>query len=353
VRLSTIRQLCPIPFSWPKVKRPAGGWSLSLASAATGLLLSLSTAPLLGAGAAAPPSVERSVLPSQTDAAIDSPNDPHFVVNPNPAAEPRNRLFVMLPGTGANPRVYHLIVEEAAKRGYHAIGLDYPSSVAIGTACEHSADLTCFGKVRQKLITGQDATDLVKLSPANAIVPRLGALLRYLSSTYPNEGWGQYLGGAGEILWNKVEVGGHSQGSGHTGYMTKLYPLARACFFSFGYDYNDKIPMPAWIHDRNVTPASRMYGFINANDEIIKIAAAEEEWKILGMYAFGEPASVDGSEPPYRDSHILVTAHPPAPTTPARSLYPNHSEPIVDIVTPKNPDGSPLHAATWDTLCFP
>lgn len=333
MRLSTIRQFCGFPL---------------LAS----LVLAAGSVPLAGA-ASPPPSVERSVLPSQTDAAIDAPNDPHFAVNPSPLAEPRDRLFVMLPGTGANPRVYHLIVEEAAKRGYHAIGLDYPSSVAVGSACEHAADAACYGKVRRKIITGDNTTDLVKVTPANSIVHRLAALLRYLATTYPNEGWGQYLGRGDTIAWNKVQVGGHSQGSGHTGYMTKLYPLARACFFSFGYDYNDKIPMPAWIHERNVTPASRMYGFINVNDEIIKVGIAEQEWKVLGLYAFGDPASVDGTQPPYGDSHILTTAHPPAPTTPSRSQYPNHSEPIVDIVTPKNPDGSPLHAPAWDAMCFP
>ena len=333
MRLSTIRQFCGFPLLA----------SLILAAGST----------VLSGGSPAPPSVERSVLPAQTDPATDAPNDPHFVVNPNPTVEPRNRLFVMLPGTGAKPRVYHLIVEEAAKRGYHAIGLDYPSAVAIGSACEHATDAACYGKVRRKLITGEDATDLVKLTPANAIAHRLAALLHYLATTYPNEGWAQYLDSHGQVVWNKVHVGGHSQGSGHAGYMTKLYPLARACFFSFGYDYNTQIPMPAWISEPNVTPASRMYAFINVNDEIIKVGIAEQEWKILGLYAFGAPASVDGTQPPYGGSHILTTALPPAPTTPPNFVYPNHSEPIIDFVTPKNPDGSPLHAPAWDSMCFP
>jgi hypothetical protein len=307
-----------------------------------------------GAGAAAQSiSVERTILPSEADPAAQPPNDPHFVVTPNPAAQARHRLFVMLPGTGAKPAIYTLVVKEAAKQGYHGIGLAYDSAIPVGGACEHATVATCFGDVRMKMITGANTTPLVPVTPGNSIVHRLHALLRYLAKTYPAEGWDQYLTRAGEIDWTKVQVGGHSQGSGDAGFMTKLYPLARACFFSFGYDHNTTIPMPAWLDRRNVTPPSRMFAFINVHDEIVNIDIAEAEWKKLGMYAFGAPANVDGGQPPYGGSHILTTGLPPAPTTPSTSRYPEHSEVVVDIVTPKNPDGSPVAGPAWDTMCFP
>ncbi len=308
-----------------------------------------------GVGAAQPAlgSVEREIQPTQTDSSIPAPNDPSFVVTPNPGVPARNRLFVMIPGTGATPKVYHLVVEEAAKRGYHAIGLAYASKVAVGTACEHAATATCFGDVRQKMITGQNTTALVDISPQNSIVHRLDALLRYLAATYPDEGWGQYLTPAGEVAWTKLHVGGHSQGSGDAGYMTKLFPLARACFFSFGYDKNASFPMPAWLNLPNVTPASHMYGFINTHDEIVNINYAEAEWKILGMFAFGEPVSVDGAMPPYGGTHMLTTSLAPAAGTQPNAVYPEHSEPIADVRIPKNPDGSPVTIPAWDAMCFP
>lgn len=306
------------------------------------------------AQAAAPALTEREITPAQTDPAIPAPNgDPSFVVLPSSSAPPKNLLFVMLPGTGAVPRIYHLVVEEAAKRGYYGIGLAYDSKVPVGSACEHATAATCFGDVRMKMITGRNTTSLVSVTTEDSVVYRLRALLSYLAKTYPNEGWGQYLTAAGEPAWTKIQVGGHSQGSGDAGFMTKLYPLARACFFSFGYDKNESIPMPAWLDMPNVTPASHMYGFINTHDEIVNVDYAEAEWRKLGMYAFGDPANVDGAAPPYGGSHMLTTSLPPAPTTPKTSRYPEHSEPIVDIATPKNPDGSPVVGPAWDTMCFP
>jgi hypothetical protein len=302
---------------------------------------------------AATASTEREIPPTQTDPAIPSPDDPSFVVTPNPGAVARNLLFVMIPGTGATPRSYRLVVEEAARRGYHAIGLAYASKIAVGRACEHAINPSCFGDVRLKMITGRGTTDLVDVTPENSIVHRLDALLKYLATTYPNEGWGQYLTPAGDVAWTKLHVGGHSQGSGDAGYMTKLFPLARACFFSFGYDKNTTIAFPAWINLPNVTPASNMYAFINTRDEIVNVDYALAEWKVMGMLAFGPPANVDGAAQPYGGSHILTTSLTVAPTWPKVAPYPQHSEPIVDVGTPKNLDGSPVTIPAWDTMCFP
>ena len=265
----------------------------------------------------------------------------------------------MLPGTLATPSMYTLVVKEAARRGYHAIGLAYDDRVAVLFACEHATSATCFGDVRMKMITGRNTTTRVKVSPHDSIIYRLHALLRYLASTYPREGWGQFLTADDNIDWRKLHVGGHSQGSGDVGLMTKLYPLGRACYFSFGYDRNGTIRLPAWLDMPNVTPASRVYAFINVHDQIVKIDYAEAAWRKLGLFAFGEPFDVDGKRPPYPPTHIFTTAHRVAPTWPKDKKYPqgwpwpDHSEPILDVGTPLNADGSPLHALVWDQVCFP
>jgi len=171
-------------------------------------------------------SVERDVTPNLTNPALTTNLSPHIAITP-PGAVARNRLFVMLPGTGAPPSPYRGIIREGAARGFHTIGLTYPNDDAVAEICLLNGDPACSGNARREIITGTDSSALVSVTAANSITGRLTSLLTYLAATYPAEGWGQYLA-SGRPNWSVITVAGHSQGAGHAGYLAKLELLDRA-----------------------------------------------------------------------------------------------------------------------------
>lgn len=297
-------------------------------------------------------SIERDIAPALTNAALTDNLSDHFAVNPT-SASMRNRLFVMLPGTNAVPRFYRLIVRAGAARGFHSIGLTYPNGEAVGTICASSLRPDCPGEVRREIITGIDASPLVSISLANSITGRLVALLTYMHSNYPNEGWGQYLVG-GAPNWSVITVAGHSQGAGHAAFMAKLHVLDRIAMFSGPSDTGNGNGSPAqWIALPNATPAARQYGFTHQQDELVPLALIEFNWNQIGLGVFGASTSVDGRAAPFGDRRQLTTniAIPVSPLSP--STAPAHSGTVVDVVTPLTSLGEPLYLPVWNYMLFP
>src|SRR6266568_6858240 len=87
-----------------------------------------------------------------------------------------DRLFLFLPGANSPPSHYRLFSAEAARAGYHVIGLMYQNDKAIETICKLSADLECSAKVRMEILTGDPLSDLVTVSEGNSIDHRLERL---------------------------------------------------------------------------------------------------------------------------------------------------------------------------------
>lgn len=303
--------------------------------------------PVSPAPQAPPPSVVRQIVPSTTDPGIDTGNDPHVAVNPNPAATARGKLFVFLPGTGAVPTMQQLILGTAAGRGYHAIGLSYPNPTAVGVLCADDIDPDCFWNVRREVITGLNTSARIQITPANAIVNRLEKLLLYLHTQFPAEGWGQYLVG-GTVDWSRVTLAGHSQGGGHVGVMAKLVALDRAVYFSSPADWRQVADAPAtWLSRPNVTAANRQYAFIHEQDQLVPVAQARANWIALGLEAFGSVTSVDGAVAPFGNSHQLTTRATPL----LAGSY--HGATVVDAATPRATSGTPLFESVWIYLALP
>lgn len=301
----------------------------------------------------APGSVERSVLPAQTSNAITTNLAPHFVVNPDPQVTQRGRLFVMLPGTRGTPINSRDIVRTGASRGYHAVGLTYANDDSVQELCGTSADTDCAGKVRREVITGEDTSALINVNPANSIITRLTALLQFLQTNSPNEGWGQFLDN-GQPDWNRITVAGHSQGAGHAGFLAKLVLLDRAVMFSSPGDTRVGTMSPAlWLSLPNVTPASRQFGFTHTQDSLTPLARVVDSWQAIGLGAFGGLFSVDGATAPFGNSHQLVTSAPPNPNPTGPTASPTHGAPVVDTVTPRDAQGRPIYALVWNYLAFP
>lgn len=294
-----------------------------------------------------PSSVERQVTPSATDAVINTADEPHVAINPSPSVTAAGRLFVFLPGTGALPTQYRMILRVGAAHGYHAIGLNYPNPTAVGVLCAADTDAECFWNVRREVISGTNTSALLDVSTANSIVNRLQKLVAHLDRQYPTEGWGQYLTG-GAIEWSKVVISGHSQGGGHAGVLTKLYAMSRACFFSSPADWRLVSDVPApWTFRANVTDVSRQFGFTHVEDQLVPYMHLRDIWQAMGLGAFGAPVSADVRFPPYDSSHQLNTTATPV----IDGSY--HGSTVVDAATPKTPQGAAVFAPVWTYLCFP
>ena len=300
---------------------------------------------------APPASVERNLDPSTIDAGVvASSKEFHVAINPSPRVAAANKLFVFLPGTDGVPDQYRLILRAGANRGFHAIGLDYPNAAAVGVLCAGSADADCFWNVRREVITGQDLSTVVAIDNANSIVTRLTKAIAYLHQNHADEGWGRYLVN-GSPDWSKVIVGGHSQGGGHAGVMTKLYTVSRACYFASPPDWNTRSNQPAdWESKANLTSAAAQFGFASLDDPNVPYAQLSVIWQTLGLAAFGPAISVDTSTAPFAGSHVLTTRAQPAASNTAGT--PLHGLTVRDAFTPLGASGQPLFDAAWGYLCF-
>lgn len=260
-----------------------------------------------------------------------------------PIATPKNKLFVFLPGTGGVPSAIQGILREGARRGYHVIGLTYDNGTEVNQYCASSTDASCWGNVRNEIIYGQDTSPLVTVSAADSVVGRLNALLSYLTTTYPNQGWDRYFS-AGSPVWSTIVVGGHSQGAGDAAYLAKGESLAGVCTFDSPDDGNARAGAASWLSTPSTTSVTLQYGFTNMDDSVAGYNGVTGNWSLLGFP--GIPFDVDGSQAPYGNSHQLYTVV-------SSSVTPDtHGYTVVDSATPLQ-NGVPVYAPVWDQICFP
>lgn len=254
------------------------------------------------------------VLPSTTDPNINiftnSSLGQIHIAALNASAAPRNLLFVFLPGTNGTPLGYKYLDSLAANMGYHCIGLMYPNSPSIGSLCSSNVDSLCFENVRMEIIDGIDRTSLINIDTINCIESRLIKLLKYLNVNYPSENWGQYLTSTGQIVWNKIVIGGHSQGGGHAGLIAKYHTVNRVFFLASPKDYNNYYGIQApWYNGTHITPSSAYYGFSHNSDAVGSTPANQFLcYGLLGLSGFGGKVNVDTISAPYNYSHMLTTS---------------------------------------------
>jgi len=278
------------------------------------------------------------ILPQTTDSTINFDKTAHLVIFPTSVR--KNQLFVFLSGSYGKPRAQQLVLEEAAKLGYHAIGLSYPNSWTVEQLCLGSSDVNCYEQVRSEIIEGVDHSETLAINPPDSIENRLVKLFVYLNQQYPEQGWLQYLEGESP-KWANIVVAGHSQGGGHAAMIGKKNLVARVIMLGAPADYSQVLNTPApWLSTPNETPADRYYGFVHLQDQGFE--KIQQAWEILGLV--GPQVNVDQVAPPYNKSHWLLTG-----ATPARPGK-QHGSVAVDNNTPKLPDGTPMFAPVWQYL---
>ena len=201
-----------------------------------------------------------------------------------------------------------------------------------------------------EILSGANDSPFVDVSLNNSIANRLTKLLTYLEQLDPGQGWGQWLDPAtGQPDWSKMILSGHSQGSGHAAFISKLFTVARVVMLAGPEDQQASgIPSP-WISAPNgATPTDRYYGFGHISDTFYSRFILA--WQALGLSQFGPPVNVDNSTRPFNGSHQLLTAAPPADGT--ITGLKAHNSPAADLSTPILPDSTPIYGAhgVWQYL---
>jgi pimeloyl-ACP methyl ester carboxylesterase len=176
-----------------------------------------------------------------------------------------HKLLIAIPGTGGTAYAFKHLGDVAAAMGYHAISIDYPNKRNTATL-GGSPDKLVFNKFRQELAFGTPVSDSINIDTANSIVNRITKLVVYMAKTRPSEGWEQFLKN-GNIVWDKVVVAGHSQGSGHAAYLGTKFKVHRVIMFSGPQDFLTAYDTPApWLSGQSATAAKNYYSLLHTND---------------------------------------------------------------------------------------
>ena len=244
------------------------------------------------------------VQPNQTDANYTSTQESHYVVRNTKTH--LNKLLIFIGGSFSVPKDYIYICDHGATIGLDVISLSYPNDVAAFSISD-SNDPNGFNEFRDEICFGNQISSIVDVNVLNCISTRATKLLIYLKNTYPNENWGQYLSATNTILWNKVIVSGHSQGSGHACYIAKRYLADRVVMFSGPNDYSTFFNNPAsWLSQTGLTPISKHYSLLYIQDENVPFNYQVANLRSLGLLTATEnPLLVDNLTVPYSNAHSM------------------------------------------------
>lgn len=302
------------------------------------LLLLACAAPARGVECVAPP-IEHVVAPSATDQTIGAPTADHFAYV-TPGVPSRQQLVVFFPGSCAPPIVYRWFLREAANDGYHAIGLSHPNCPEVNATCnaQDPIDADCQEKMRLERLEGVDASPLVAVAPADAIVNRLVKLLAWLDAQFPAEGWGQFLA-SGAPRWDRLVVSGHSQGAGHAANIGRLHEVARVVMFDW-LDFVPGVGVAPWMTKPKATPLDRFFGMYHAESYAAAVVPA---WNFMGVPT--TTVEVPPAAEPFLHANRVETDVPDG--TGGMSF---HGAVVADLITPVRGDGTPVLSDAWRYL---
>lgn len=301
----------------------------------------LAIGPELDVVAASAALVPRLITPQLTDPDIDwvpavrpEANQHNVWLDPSQKANPK--LLVFLPGFEGKPRCCGLFEQEAARLGYHVIGLMWQNEWAILASCAGSSDPDCSGNMRLEAIDGIDRSPFIATSPANSIDNRLTKLLMYLDAQYPEEGWSRFLED-GAPKWSQIAVAGNSLGAGQAALIGTIRHVDRVIMLSG--------PGPEGADPWSTigeTPAVKYFQLAHLRDR--GAAAIAAHVSSLGLDLFGPPVAPELSAPPYSGTHVLITDLEPVGGY--VGVFP-HLSTSVDGRVARDADGVPLLRDAW------
>ena len=228
----------------------------------------------------------------------------HFIAAPL-LNDSINSLYVNLPGSGGLPEQYQIISKHAATLGYHVINLAYPNWPAVRTLIQDQSDIDLPEKIRRERLYGEDQTDFIQVTPHDSIENRIIKLLSYNHKNHPEEQWDQFLESDNTLRWDKIVVGGHSQGAGHAAYLAKQHVLKGIIMFAGPGDSIKDYGSAPWIYQENMISAEQMYAFTHRFDPVSRLFFTHQE--ILGLGSYGSVQRVDKKSIDELSSHMLTS----------------------------------------------
>ena len=247
----------------------------------------------------------RLVRPSECRPAVPPPDRvshgrnvstdaPHIVLGSPGAGD--GLLRILLPGTGSQPLQYSCLLRGVARaaRGAPVIGLSYaflpPSDAARNSLCARHDTATaiadCLGNQHaDALFGGHREPDLwPRTAEEDSVAGRLALLLRELAASSPRDGWDAYLSNGSSATplprWDRIWVGGHSQGGGHAGYLASEVSLAGATMLSGPQDACiGCADAPLWLDRSPWATSGPVTAFAHGNESAVAII--RDNWRRL------------------------------------------------------------------------
>lgn len=199
--------------------------------------------------------------PTKTGPGIAQARGPHLIRNPQiQTASPK--LLVTIGGTGSLPRDFGAFAELASSLGYAVLSLDYPN-MTISTVCRENPVPDCFDRFREEVVTGKDSSPHVKVDLANSILNRLRSAVFWAQDQDPR--WKAFWKN-GDVYWSRVVIAGHSQGSGHAAYLSKMFPFQGVISFAGPQDTWVDGSVGAWVLKSGATSATRYHALLHRDD---------------------------------------------------------------------------------------
>jgi hypothetical protein len=220
--------------------------------------------------------VRLDVRPSATAPEIKAADAPHIVLFD--ANNTHGNLLLWLPGTLGVPHLGAQLdfPQFAAQQGYRVIVLSYITDQGISNICvgkQLRENRSCAEDFRRKRIFGSTGFSLIADAPQDAIVYRFSKLLQQLHATRKDEHWEQYLNADGSPRWDRIAVGGQSQGGGHAAFIAKAKSVARVVMLSGGWDMSTRDEIADWYAKPGATPATRWYASYHVEEPTAKTMA--------------------------------------------------------------------------------
>lgn len=287
---------------------------------------------------------EHKATPKQTDPKITTlalGATTQFAYLPTNPAVRKDRLFIFIPGTTATPSNYLKIVKVAASQGYYSFGVAYSdlSPIEFYTGSNPKDNTT--ENILEEYLTGNNTSGRVSVSKANGFENRIIKMILFMDASYPTENWKRFLTVNNEIIWEKLSVAGHSQGSDHAMYMSQKRNLWRAGLFAGPGSFKlNNGNFPSFMQENGVTLRANVFGFNHTKDLIRPWNGVKEAWATLQLP--GLPDSIDDG-----------TVNGANQLTTTIATNDGHGCVVSDGSTPNDAGGKPLFANVWTYMCFP
>ncbi len=292
---------------------------------------------------------ERVVRAGETDDALRQligASNPQYAYSPISICNQKSALFIILPGTMSQPKDYRLILQEAAKNGYHSIGIDYTNRQTVKSICDNSSDNNCPENTLNEYLTGENSSGDVSVSKAESFENRISKMLLYLSDQYPEDHWAQFLTAEGEVNWGLVSLAGHSQGGTHALYISKKRQLLRAAFFSSPYGFEVGGVYPEWLTEAGLTSSKNLYAFNHRGDKLLDWNEVNRTWDAIGLDNDNLLIDVHKDFNSYHRFYTQISN--------GLGLQGGtHGSTCTDSDTPKDRNRNPKFKEVWKHMCFP